>query len=146
MQKDKLQRKKADVSAKPEYPDLYEIAGDRRRFLRILGGIVLGAAAGLTGSATGLAEYAPPDPPEDIPVPGGKGPSPDLTEIRPGGVAPELKDPEPLEEDPPEPERTDDPKDKLPPDIPRPGEAPPLPTPEYELDGDVAEIPPPTKE
>ena len=145
MSDNRLGRRKAPRREKTSYPDVGEIAQDRRRFLRLFGGLVLGTAAGLATAGAG-ASASPLWPPDDPPVPGGKAPSPEKDPMRPGGVAPRHID---LEDEPEEKngeEKVGEEKDgnvkpgvEGPEKPPMPGEPPViLEQPEFELDGDVA--------
>ena len=135
-----LKRRMVSIPNKPDYPDRGEIITDRRRFLRLFGGLLLGTAAGLATAASGVSA-APRFTPDDPPVPGDKVPFPEHEFEIAGGLAvePEVPVDLPQEGEGKEGDGKKDPPNTEPEIIRMPGEAPAIEEqPEFELDGDVA--------
>lgn len=117
MSKHDLARKSATARGKRRYPDTQDVVNNRRQFLKLFGGILLGtAAAGLT--RLGVVSASPLVGPDDPAMPGGPTPAPkpepvhvkgdvaipDDPDFDPAGGDPGPEDPEPVPEKKPDPE------------------------------------------
>lgn len=145
MESDRLERRPSSSNKEPSYPDVKEIARDRRGFLKLLGGIMLVPLAGRSV----LGEEAPPlggDIPanaEKVPLQEGKASRVPMK----GGVMPEPEEPVelggkvavPQEPDPAQLDGVVGPPEEL---VPLPGEPPVIDEPDKGPEKDPGKKPP----